>query len=124
MGARHGQWIDIQNHILPLWSKPPATPHMQDDLFVSHWKIIDDCLLGISIGAKILHLPGAVVSLIHVHVQGPGIQDFLPALSGIKSSGLYPDHIEEVQHSFRQEETQIVLVELELSGFFIHIVSC
>ena len=48
---------------------------MQGQFFVPDRKITDDCLLREPIGAKILHLVGAVIALVQIRVQRTGTED-------------------------------------------------
>ena len=120
MGACNGQWIYIQNHVLPIRCQPPPTAHMHDELLVPYWEIIDDGLLGKPVRTKILHALRTVVPFIQVHVQGTGVKNLLLASPGVETLGLNPHHIEEVQHAFRQKEAEEVFVKLYLCCILIH----
>lgn len=83
-------------------------------------KVREDCRLGKAIGLKVLHILGAVVTLIQMNEEFASIYDILLALAGIKRRCLHPDQVKEVQQSFREEKADEVLIKLKLCSILIH----
>ena len=84
-------------------------------------KVCHDGWLRKAVGPKVLHVRGAVVFLVQMDEQPFRVNDILLGFTGIKALGFHPYYVEEVQDALRQEETEVVPVELELGVFFVHI---
>ena len=64
---------------------------MQLHTSFTNGKVREDCRLGKPIGLKVLHILGAVVTLIQMNEEFARIYDILLALAGIKRRCLHPD---------------------------------
>ena len=127
LGKRYGvpspfcdKRIDVQYHAFAILGKPPPPADVQLHPPVPHREIRHCGRFRKAIGAQVLLVPRAVVSLIQVDVQHAGICYVLLALLGRERLRLHPHQFEEVQHPLRKKEAEVVLVELCLCSILIH----
>lgn len=113
----HGQ---SRGHAPAIQGKPPPPADVQFHPTVPHWEIRHCGRFREAVGTQVLLAFRAAVPLIKVDVRHACICYVLLALPGREGLRLHPHQFEEVQHSLRKTESEVVLVELCLCSILIH----